>query len=201
MRSDKRIDEYNRVMSEDSALRPEAKNRAIAEIIAESSARGAARSRLIAANKRRKPEMFQAPIFSDDDDDDQNGKYVPVLLGHDVQHSKKQKSGRKRKDSDHKQKDPLTKRQKRNGRHVAWTDAEFNALRDGLAIHGNSTGKWAKILRDPEFAGCFIDRNNVDLKDKARNEAKARIRDGCALGSFQYATVSGGDGANHYTRD
>ena len=44
---------------------------------------------------------------------------------------------------------------------MPWTDAEVQALRDGVAAHG--AGKWANILKDGAFVAS---RTGVHLKDK-----------------------------------
>ncbi|VVB00247.1 unnamed protein product [Arabis nemorensis] len=48
-----------------------------------------------------------------------------------------------------------------------WTKEEEDALLAGINKYG--TGKWMDILEDPLLWNQFVDRSNVDLKDKWRN--------------------------------
>lgn len=43
-----------------------------------------------------------------------------------------------------------------------WSEEEEAALKAGIAKHG--TGRWSKIIRDPEFNAVLHMRSNVDLK-------------------------------------
>ncbi|GFQ04747.1 telomere repeat-binding factor 4 [Phtheirospermum japonicum] len=52
-------------------------------------------------------------------------------------------------------------------RKQKWTEEEEEALKVGVAKHG--AGKWKIILVDSELAPKFMNRSNVDLKDKWRN--------------------------------
>nr|XP_017218110.1 PREDICTED: telomere repeat-binding factor 3-like isoform X2 [Daucus carota subsp. sativus] len=54
-----------------------------------------------------------------------------------------------------------------------WTSEEEAALRKGVSKHG--TGKWRKILSDPEFSAALVHRTNVSIKDKWRTLNLARI--------------------------
>mmetsp|Transcript_22633 Transcript_22633/g.57948 ORF Transcript_22633/g.57948 Transcript_22633/m.57948 type:complete len:528 (+) Transcript_22633:540-2123(+) len=55
---------------------------------------------------------------------------------------------------------------KRKRGYSRWTEEEETALRVGIGRYGE--GKWKRILCDPELAKFFVDRSNVDLKDKWR---------------------------------
>ena len=92
---------------------------------------------------------------------------------------------------------PVPKRRRRAGR-TTWTEEEFQALANGLRQYARSPIKWVQILKDPRFGADLRDRTPVDLKDKARNEKKARLRTGKPLGAFVNVSHHGGDGARHY---
>nr|XP_043616759.1 telomere repeat-binding factor 4-like [Erigeron canadensis]XP_043616760.1 telomere repeat-binding factor 4-like [Erigeron canadensis] len=55
-----------------------------------------------------------------------------------------------------------------------WTMEEEEALIAGVEKYGQ--GKWKTIVDDPQFASCFSDRSNVDLKDKWRNLNASSVR-------------------------
>ncbi|KAI8086438.1 uncharacterized protein BX664DRAFT_335799 [Halteromyces radiatus] len=68
-------------------------------------------------------------------------------------------------------------------RYNIWTDDEFNALKEGLRIF---KGKyWIDIKK--RFAERLSKRTNVDIRDKARNEARRRHLLGLPMEEFQYA--------------
>lgn len=62
------------------------------------------------------------------------------------------------------QRDAMSCKRKRG--YSRWTEEEETALRVGVTRYGE--GKWKRILCDPELAKFFVDRSNVDLKDKWR---------------------------------
>ncbi|KAI3661178.1 hypothetical protein MP638_005615 [Amoeboaphelidium occidentale] len=82
---------------------------------------------------------------------------------------------------------------------VYWTDEEFAALQAGMRKHGT---KWSDIKKDPAFEAILENRTVVDLKDKARNEKRARLRNfgmsNHGLGVFAQVSAVGGEGAWHY---
>ena len=96
---------------------------------------------------------------------------------------------------------PTPKREGRRRDRKAWTDAEFEALYRGMMLYGP---QWNMIMKDERFGVILSERTVVDLKDKARNEAKARTRlaertgSDPKLGPFEYVSMSGGDGARAY---
>lgn len=71
--------------------------------------------------------------------------------------------------------------------HCPWTPSEFEALSQGLRAYG--LPMWKAIKSDPRWSRHLARRTPVDMKDKARNEHKARVRHNLPLGEF--ACVSG----------
>jgi hypothetical protein len=141
-------------------------------------------------NKDLPPELFQTDPQPNQFQDAPN----PISNPHPRSRSS---SPRTHKDNEQFQasnrKPPRTKKR-------IWTDLEFKALYEGMKNHGND---WAKIKEDPRYREILYYRTVVDLKDKARNEKKARIRD-CGYNSptisvFDFVTGEGGDGAKHYS--
>jgi hypothetical protein len=61
---------------------------------------------------------------------------------------------------------------------VPWTDEEVRALEEGVALQGT---QWEKILRGDNRLRAHI---ATQLKDKATNEIKRRLKHGLALGGF-----------------
>ncbi|KAJ3110378.1 hypothetical protein HK100_003055 [Physocladia obscura] len=64
-----------------------------------------------------------------------------------------------------------------------WTEDEIAALMEGMVLYGSA---WSKIERVYGRMGNqrLRDRNQIDLKDKARNEAKRRVKLNLPLGIF-----------------
>ncbi|KAK1363714.1 MYB transcription factor [Heracleum sosnowskyi] len=56
--------------------------------------------------------------------------------------------------------------------NLKWTSKEEASLKDAILKHG--PGKWADILKDPQFRNVLRARSNVDLKDKWRNMQLAK---------------------------
>ena len=57
------------------------------------------------------------------------------------------------------------------GRGFPWTDAENDAFWRARRKHDPRTwGYCAAIKKDPEFAAALVRRDNVSLKDRARNK-------------------------------
>ncbi|KAL3632939.1 hypothetical protein CASFOL_025923 [Castilleja foliolosa] len=61
-------------------------------------------------------------------------------------------------------------------RKQKWTEEEEDALKAGVAKHG--PGKWKIILVDSELGPKFMNRSNVDLKDKWRNMCVNQVQGG-----------------------
>ena len=77
-----------------------------------------------------------------------------------------------------------------------WSSAEFEALANGLKKY--KAPLWTVIKKDPEFVEQLKNRSVIDLKDKARNEHKARLRSNMALEEFACVSGRGGNGAHTY---
>ncbi|CAG8457076.1 772_t:CDS:1 [Funneliformis caledonium] len=83
---------------------------------------------------------------------------------------------------------------RRGKRRQFWTPVELKALEIGMNEFGT---QWAKILRlYGGTHGPLRNRNSVQLKDKARNEKKRRIKYNLELGIFHIA--SGGEDISDY---
>ena len=63
-----------------------------------------------------------------------------------------------------------------------WTEAETDALEKGMEMFGND---W-KTIRD-HFSKTLERRSNVNLKDRARNVKRRRIKEGIPLGIWHLA--------------
>ncbi|KAI8821977.1 uncharacterized protein EV422DRAFT_525173 [Fimicolochytrium jonesii] len=86
---------------------------------------------------------------------------------------------------------PGTPQQRKRRRWSAEDEAE---LERGLLKFKHAPRRWRLILDEGKARGCFLGRNNVDLKDKARQMKEARAKSGIGLGGFEFAVDRGTPG-------
>ncbi|KAI8914064.1 hypothetical protein DFJ77DRAFT_58962 [Powellomyces hirtus] len=72
-------------------------------------------------------------------------------------------------------------------RRRPWSKADEEELERGLYRYQNRPKRWRMILDEGLANGRFEGRNNVDLKDKARQMKESRARSGLQLGGFRWA--------------
>lgn len=75
---------------------------------------------------------------------------------------------------------PIASRKSRTG--GAWTEEETNALEEGMELYGND---WKTIKE--HFSQTLSRRTNVNLKDRARNVKRKRIKENLPLGIWHLA--------------
>ncbi|KAI8967407.1 hypothetical protein BDF20DRAFT_917640 [Mycotypha africana] len=119
---------------------------------------------------------------TDDDDEGLNVKTVKKMRKNSFGPEFNPEDGSRRWyiDSNNKKiKIPKTK-----GPKVSWTKEEIKALEEGLEYYRGT--QWAEILKRKEDVFKKNNRDNISLKDKARNEYNRRVRMNEALGGFRY---------------